>query len=194
VLDGIDQCPNTPPGTPVDSVGCSASQRAAKAAPPTPPSGAPPRPAPPAAAAPVPAAKPAPPRPETPKPTPPPSAAAGGARKFVLRDNGFAAGSARLRPAAHATLDSVAAALAADPALRVEIGAHTAPSRSEVDTRGFASLRVEAVRSYLIAKGVRPQRLVPKVYGPSEPLTADTSATGRAINRRIEITPLPAGP
>jgi len=112
----------------------------------------------------------------------------------VLRDNGFAAGSARLRPAAHATLDSVAAALAADPALRVEIGAHTAPSRSEVDTRGFASLRVEAVRSYLIAKGVRPQRLVPKVYGPSEPLTADTSATGRAINRRIEITPLPAGP
>ncbi len=196
VLDGIDQCPNTPPGTPVDSVGCSASQRAAKASPPTPPSAAPPRPAPPAAAAPVPAAKPTPPRPETPKPTPPPSAAAvaSGAPKLVLRDNAFAAGSARLRSLANPTLDSVVAALAADPALRVEIGAHTAPSRSEVDTRGFASLRVEAVRSYLISKGVRPQRLVPKVYGPSEPLTADTSATGRAINRRIEITPLPAGP
>jgi OOP family OmpA-OmpF porin len=192
VLDGIDQCPNTPPGTPVDSVGCSAAQRAAKAALPRQPSAAPPRPAP---AAPAPAAQPTPPRPETPKPTPPSAAAvAGGARKFVLRDNGFAAGSARLRPAAHATLDSVAAALAADPALRVEIGAHTAPSRSEVDTRGFASLRVEAVRSYLISKGVSPQRLVPKVYGPSEPLTADTSATGRAINRRIEITPVPAGP
>jgi OOP family OmpA-OmpF porin len=196
VLDGIDQCPNTPPGTPVDSVGCSAAQRAAKAAAPTPPAAAPPRPAPPAAAAPVPAAKPTPPRQETPKPTPPPSAAAvaGGARKFVLRDNAFAAGSARLRSLANPTLDSVVAALAADPALRVEIGAHTAPSRSEVDTRGFASLRVEAVRSYLISKGVRPLRLVPKVYGPSEPLTADTSATGRAINRRIEITPLPAGP
>jgi OOP family OmpA-OmpF porin len=112
----------------------------------------------------------------------------------VLRDNAFAAGSARLRPNASATLDSVAAALAADSTLRFEIGAHTAPSRSEVDSRGFASLRVEAIRSYLITKGVRPQRLVPKVYGATQPLTADTSATGRSINRRIEIVPLPAGP
>jgi outer membrane protein OmpA-like peptidoglycan-associated protein len=174
VLDGLDKCPNTPPGTPVDATGCPVGQ------------GAPP-PKPPPAAAPPPANKPAP-RPETPGP------AGTGVPKFVLRDNAFAAGSARLRPTANATLDSVAALLAADPSLRFEIGAHTAPSRSEVDSRGFASLRVEAIRSYLIAKGVRPQRLVPKAYGSSQLLTADTSATGRSINRRIEIVPLPPGP
>jgi OOP family OmpA-OmpF porin len=109
----------------------------------------------------------------------------------VLRDDAFAPGSARLRPVASATLDSVAAALAAAPALRVEIGAYTARSRSEIDTRGFAGLRIEAIRSYLISKGVRPLRLVPKVYGPVQPLTTDTSAAGRAGNRRIEIKPLP---
>ena len=113
------------------------------------------------------------------------------ARTFVLRDDAFAPGSARLRPVASATLDSVAAALAANPALRVEIGAYTARSRSEIDTRGFAGLRIEAIRSYLISKGVRPLRLVPKVYGPVQPLTTDTSAAGRAGNRRIEIKPLP---
>jgi OOP family OmpA-OmpF porin len=172
VLDGLDKCPNTPPGTSVDAAGCPPGRQAAP--PRQPPAAAPPAPRPEAA-------KPAAPKPEA-------------VRTFVPHDNAFAAGSARLRPVASATLDSVAAALAADPELRVEIGAHTARSRSEIDTRGFAGLRVEAVRSYLVSKGVRPLRLVPKVYGPAQPLTADTSATGRAINRRIEIKPLPAGP
>jgi outer membrane protein OmpA-like peptidoglycan-associated protein len=189
VLDGLDKCPNTPPGTPVDATGCPLGPAGAaqKQPPPAAPPPAPPPPAPkreaPKPEAPAPQAAAAAPKPVVSRP-----------RAFVLRDNAFAAGSARLRPTAQPTLDSVAAALADDATLRVEIGAHTAPSRSEVDTRGFASLRVEAVRSYLIAKGVRPLRLVPKVYGASQPLTADTSATGRAINRRIEITPLPAGP
>jgi len=173
VLDGIDRCPGTPPRTPVDAEGCPAT-------PPEQPS----RRQPPAAA--PPAAKP---------PTPPNAAPAARPapterRVFVLRDNAFAPGSARLRVRASSTLDSVAAALTADRSLRLEIGAHTARSHAESDSRRFASLRVEAVRTYLIHKGISPQRLVPKVYGATQPLTADTSATGRAINRRIEITPL----
>ncbi|HEY8106232.1 MAG TPA: OmpA family protein, partial [Gemmatimonadales bacterium] len=184
VLDGIDQCPNTPPGTPVDATGCpirpgAPAPKPPPAAPPTPSQAAPPQPPPRVEAR----------RAEPPKEAPKPAGAP--VSRFVLRDNAFAAGSARLRPNANATLDSVVAALRVDPTLRLEIGAHTAPSRSEVDSRGFASLRVEAVRSYLLAKGVSPQRLSPKVYGATQLLTADTSATGRSINRRIEIVPLP---
>ncbi len=195
VLDGLDKCPNTPPGTPVGANGCPAGQGAPAPKPPPAAAGPPvpnqPAPAKPAPIQPAPA-KPAPTQPAPKTGTPRPE----GARvsKFVLRDNAFAAGSARLRPNASATLDSVAAALTADSTFRFEIGAHTAPSRSEVDSRGFASLRVGAIRSYLITKGVRPQRLVPKVYGATQLLTADTSATGRSINRRIEIVRLPAGP
>src|SRR5512146_1197505 len=177
VLDGLDQCPNTPPGTPVNAVGCPAGEPGAP--PKQSPAPRPPKPE---------AAKPAEPKPEAAKPAEPKPEPA---RTFVLRDDAFAPGSARLRPVASATLDSVAAALAANPALRVEIGAYTARSRSEIDTRGFAGLRIEAIRSYLIAKGVRPLRLVPKVYGPVQPLSTDTSAAGRASNRRIEIKPLP---
>ena len=176
VLDGLDRCPTTAPRTPVDATGC-----------PVGPAAQPRRAAPP-------------PQKPAPQPgAPPPAAAQPGAAApakpnvFVLRDNAFAPGSARLRRAASATLDSVAAVLTADSALRVEIGAHTARSRGESDSRRFASLRVEAVRAYLIGKGIPPQRLVPKTYGASQPLTADTSATGRAINRRIEISPL-SGP
>jgi OOP family OmpA-OmpF porin len=181
VLDGIDQCPNTPPHTPVDATGCPVAGPAPQQRR-QPPAGPPPGPPP--------APKPAAP---APSPAPSPNAAAAApkeSRVFVLRDNAFAPGSARLRVRASSTLDSVAAALKADNALRLEIGAHTAGSRAESDSRRFASLRVEAVRAYLINKGIAPQRLVPKVYGATQPLTADTSVTGRAINRRIEITPL----
>jgi len=172
VLDGIDRCPGTPPRTPVDANGCPATppeQQQRRQAPPGPP----PKPGAP-----------------QPRPAPPPAVVPKESRVFVLRDNAFAPGSARLRVRASSTLDSVAAALKSDSSLRFEIGAHTARSRAESDSRRFASLRVEAVRAYLINKGIAPQRLVPKVYGAAQPLTADTSATGRAINRRIEITPL----
>jgi outer membrane protein OmpA-like peptidoglycan-associated protein len=166
VLDGIDQCPNTPPGTPVDEVGCSADQRRERMRQPA-------------------AHQPQPP---APAPRSPPRA---WPNVVVLRDNAFAPGSARLRLAADALLDSVAATLTANSALRVEIGAHTAGSHAETDSRRFAMLRVEAVRAYLIAKGIGPQRLLRKLYGATQPLTGDTSAVGRAINRRIEISPVP---
>ncbi len=178
VLDGLDRCANTAPRTPVDATGCPVGQaeQPRRAAPP-PQKPVPRRPVPPPGA-PPPAAQPRAAAPDKP-------------HVFVLRDNAFAPGTARLRKAASGTLDSVAAALTTNSALRVEIGAHTAGSRAESDSRRFASLRVEAVRAYLIGKGIPPKRLVPKTYGASQPLTADTSATGRAINRRIEISPLP---
>ncbi|HEU5169203.1 MAG TPA: OmpA family protein [Gemmatimonadales bacterium] len=168
VLDGLDRCPDTPPATRVDREGCpSDGARPQK------------RPAPP----------PAPPPAPAPAPTP-----AAAPRPVVLRDAAFALGSARLRAEAYPVLDSIANVLLATSALRVEVGAHTASSRSQTDSRQLATLRIEAVRSYLINKGIRPQQLVPKFYGATAPITSDTTVTGRATNRRIEITPLPTGP
>ena len=180
VLDGLDRCPDTPFGERVNREGCSA--------------GATPRQQPA-----QPGAQPPPqPAPVQPVPGQPPAgeaaAPAAPGTPVVLRDGAFALGSARLRAAAYPVLDSIAAALAAAPTQRLEIGAHTAASRAETDSRQLANLRIEAVRSYLIGKGVRPQRLVPKFYGATVPVTSDTTAAGRANNRRIEIKPLPSGP
>jgi outer membrane protein OmpA-like peptidoglycan-associated protein len=172
VLDGLDRCPRTSIGATVNASGCSPSQtptRSSSSAP-TPPSPAPPpRPAP--------SAGPAPP--------------AGSAT--VLEGVTFESGSARLQSGSYVELDSIAKVLLANPTMRVEISGHTDDSGIPADNMRISSLRAEAVRNYLVTRGVPFQQMVARGYGASVPLTPDTTPRGRAANRRVEIRQLPPG-
>jgi outer membrane protein OmpA-like peptidoglycan-associated protein len=190
VLDGLDRCPRTPTGAAVDARGCSAGQqptRPAAAAPTTPP-------------APQPSAGQPPPRvqPDTVgRPIQRPNVRVpnlGGVSPGILPDVGFAAGTARLSSSSYAALDSLADLLTANPKARVEVGAHTDASGSGADDLRITALQAEAVRDYLVVKGVSYQQIVPRGYGSSVPLTPDTTPRGRAANRRVEIRPLAPGP
>ena len=179
VLDGLDRCPRTPIGAPVDANGCSVEQRGRR------PTSAPPPTAPPPSA-----------------PPPDTSAQARAARHaldqpagpLVLEGVTFESGSARLQSGSYVELDSLAKALIASPSLRVEIGGHTDNSGSPADNQHLSALRAEAVRTYLVAKGVPFQQMVARGYGSTMPRTSDTTPRGRAANRRVEIKPLPPGP
>jgi outer membrane protein OmpA-like peptidoglycan-associated protein len=175
VLDGLDRCPRTPAGANVNSSGCVQGQtnRQPAAAPPNPPPAAPP----------------------TNNPAPAPRAQAGptGAA-MVLENVTFGTGSARLQAGSYVELDSIAKVLTANPALRVEIGGHTDASASPADDMHLSNLRAEAVRNYLVARGVPYQQVVARGYGGSQPRTPDTTPRGRAANRRIELRPLPPAP
>ena len=75
----------------------------------------------------------------------------------------------------------------------MEIGAHTDRSGSPNDDLRITTLQAEAVRDYLVVKGVGYQQIVARGYGSSVPLTGDTTPRGRAANRRVEIR-LSSGP
>jgi outer membrane protein OmpA-like peptidoglycan-associated protein len=105
----------------------------------------------------------------------------------------FEPGSARLQPGSYVALDSIATLLVASPNVKVEIGGHTDEARSAADNLNLSTLRAEAVRNYLVAKGVPFQQMVARGYGATQPRTQDTTPRGRAANRRIEIRPLPPG-
>jgi outer membrane protein OmpA-like peptidoglycan-associated protein len=212
VLDGLDRCPRTPVGAAVDASGCAKGQTPNR---PT-PSGA--QTVPPPAAAPPPAsptparggaaagasASRAPPtqtgqrpavdttgRPIKQPNATVPRAAAGMAAitASVIPDLTFDPGTARLQSSSYVALDSIADMLSASPDVRVEIGAHTDRSGSPNDDLRITTLQAEAVRDYLVVKGVSYQQIVARGYGSSVPLTEDTTPRGRAANRRVEIRP-----
>jgi outer membrane protein OmpA-like peptidoglycan-associated protein len=176
VLDGLDRCPRTPIGATVNRFGCPAGQQPGRQPPPTQPSaGAPP---PDTSAARAGAAEPRPPAPTEVTP-------------LVLEGVSFESGSARLQIGSYIQLDSIATVLKANPSLRVEIGGHTDDAGTPADNQHLSTLRAEAVRNYLVAKGVPFQQMVARGYGSTVPRTPDTTPRGRALNRRVEIKPLP---
>jgi outer membrane protein OmpA-like peptidoglycan-associated protein len=209
VLDGLDRCPRTPTGTPVTPNGCAQGQAPGRPAPSAAPPPANPAPSPAAAAGaagvagaarPNAAQQPQPPpktQPDTlarpmrrPNATVPSAVLAAG----VVSGVAFAPGTARLQSSSYVALDSIADILRANPSARIEVGAHTDNSTSSSEAVRITSLQAEAVRDYLVVKGVNYQQIVARGYGSSVPLTPDTTPSGRAANRRVEIRPVTTGP
>jgi OOP family OmpA-OmpF porin len=55
----------------------------------------------------------------------------------------------------------------------------------------LSGARADAVRAYLASKGVSPERMISKGYGAASPIATNTTAAGRAQNRRVELHRLP---
>lgn len=47
--------------------------------------------------------------------------------------------------------------------------------------------RADAIKAYLIRKGIKAKRLEAKGYGQTRPIESDDTERGREINRRVEI-------
>lgn len=136
----------------------------------------------------------APPRPVEPIETPLPAPvsddigallAAGG--RAILLGVDFDFGALRFASGAGDALDRAAAALAAQPDLRVAVVGHT-------DNAGAldVNLRVSAERARLVAqalieRGVAPSRIEAHGAGWLAPLASNDTEEGRATNRRVEL-------
>jgi OOP family OmpA-OmpF porin len=74
------------------------------------------------------------------------------------------------------------------------VAAHTDNAGTAAENLHLTNLQAEAVRNYLVTKGVPFQQVIPRGYGATVPRTTDTTPRGRAANRRVEIRPVDAGP
>jgi OmpA-OmpF porin, OOP family len=108
----------------------------------------------------------------------------------VIQLNGvtFDFNKARLTTNAQTILDTIAPAFTGQPTLKVEIAGHTDGIGSVGANLKLSQRRAEAVREYLIGKGARPEQLVARGYGKSEPLVKpERTAEDRERNRRVEF-------
>jgi outer membrane protein OmpA-like peptidoglycan-associated protein len=110
-----------------------------------------------------------------------------GATNIVLEGVTFATGSARLAGTSSQVLDRVAESLVANPEITLEVQGHTDNTGSLAGNNRISQQRADAVRTYLISKGVAANRLTAKGYGPTQPKAPNTTAEGRAENRRVEL-------
>ncbi len=109
---------------------------------------------------------------------------------FVLQGVNFETAKADLLPGAVEVLDRVATTLTAYPEVRVEVAGHTDNKGSHAYNVKLSQRRAEAVRNYLIGKGIAADRMVAKGYGPDKPMATNATEEGRAQNRRTELNKL----
>jgi len=168
VTDALDRCPDTPAGTAVDATGCpkdSDGDGVADAGDKCP---------------------------GTPAGTSvdavgcPALFAAG--KALVLQGVNFTTGKATLLPESQTILDKVAESLNNNPDVTVEVGGHTDNTGSRATNLRLSQARAITVRDYLISKGVDGARITAKGYGPDVPVADNKTATGRAANRRVELS------
>lgn len=173
VNDNLDQCPNTPAGTPVDARGCpvvapapvnpdldgDGVPNALDRCPDTPPNF---------------------------------KVNAQGCVEqaqvvTVLSNVLFAFNSSALTPDAQAMLTRVADGLQQQTDLQITIAGHTDSIGTDAYNLKLSRERAGAVKSFLIGRGISPTRLKAEGYGESRPVASNDTDDGRAMNRRVEF-------
>ncbi len=92
-----------------------------------------------------------------------------------------------LRTDARTALDEIAAFLTANPGVSVTITGNTCDLGEEDYNDALADRRAEAVRDYLVSKGVSESRLQTVSYGESRPDAPNSDEEHRSLNRRAEF-------
>lgn len=108
-------------------------------------------------------------------------------RTIVLQGVNFETGSANLTDQSHNTLDRVAAALVGNPDVRVEVAGYTDNRGGAAANLRLSQARADAVRAYLIGKGVPAFQLTSRGFGAANPIAPNATAAARARNRRVEL-------
>jgi len=110
--------------------------------------------------------------------------------EIVLQGVAFAWNSSDLTSKSRRLLDDVATRLNNHPDVYFEVAGHTDSTGSAEANRTLSTLRAEAVRDYLLTKGVSADRLVAVGYGEKRPIADNNDPAGRAINRRVSLSRL----
>lgn len=112
-------------------------------------------------------------------------------KKFTIRNILFGANSITIDPSSYPVLDMVAEYMKNYKDIKILIEGHTDGS-NERTTDDYlielSSKRSNAIKEYIISKGIKAERLESKGYGRSKPIADNKTVEGRSQNRRIEFT------
>jgi outer membrane protein OmpA-like peptidoglycan-associated protein len=99
----------------------------------------------------------------------------------------FRSGKADLLPEARTRLDQVAEVLLTNRERSLTVEGHTDSQGSESYNMDLSQRRADAVRDYLVQRDYQADRIQARGLGEGQPVADNSSAEGRANNRRVEI-------
>ena len=107
--------------------------------------------------------------------------------EIALEGVNFESNSDRLLPGAESILSDAAATLNKNPTIRVEVAGHTDSDGAADYNEGLSARRAQTVHDYLAANGVDVDRMSVRGYGESQPIADNSTAAGKAQNRRVVL-------
>jgi outer membrane protein OmpA-like peptidoglycan-associated protein len=180
VADHLDRCPNTPWGSKVDSIGCPKGPVAARLT-----------------------------RKKTDRldadkdgvldpldkcPQTPRTAAVDEKGCWATAEILFDFDSAIIKPQFHPALADAITVLQNNPDLKIEIQGNTDNTGPESYNKMLSEKRAQAVKEYMISKGIASDRLKAVGFGASRNVASNENEAGRALNRRIDFVPIISPP
>ena len=111
-------------------------------------------------------------------------------RAYTIENINFESNSATIKPESKITLDAFIRYLNNNPGLKVAIHGHTDNVGNPQDNKVLSFERAFSVRQYLEENGISAKRLRHDGFGPNKPIADNSTAEGRAKNRRTEFVVL----
>ncbi len=108
--------------------------------------------------------------------------------RSVLRNIYFNFNKASFKDESYAELNKLETMMAENTGLQIEISGHTDNIGSKTYNKNLSQRRANAVKDYLVQKGVDARRITAVGYGEEQPLASnDDEKEGRELNRRVEF-------
>lgn len=104
-----------------------------------------------------------------------------------LKNVFFAQSQSELLPESFPELNRLVKIMKDNPTIEIELDGHTDSQGNPQSNLELSEKRVEAVKQYLVSKGVAARRITGRGFGGSQPIAPSTSEENRQLNRRVEF-------
>lgn len=107
----------------------------------------------------------------------------------VMRLNNliFDVGKSRISPESYGELETVVAMMRENEKMIIQLEGHTDYQGNPKTNLQLSKERVDAVKKYLVEKGISTKRIKIKAFGGTQPLSRDNTEEAHRLNRRVEL-------